>query len=408
MVFHAFREKYASLGRFAGNIRLSNLTLDEITQLEGVMHKNYHGKKSITITATALEKVLAESRFAQLTWKEILEGYFGQPLIVKQDVKEQQEAERDNFFQSLICEKQSAGTEWIVQAMNEKSSGYFILVKQYNENRNQLQEAIRMFLTVVEQLPIHFGKRERLPVFAAKVTGNPHALDDGTLLRRLLDAFLAYNLKLNKALDQKTADVEWKNQLLYHAGLIKEGLSNDILVYGIQGEVEQGKAHLGLLGFYQMQEPIKLTLLSLSHLIRVQGNQDVYVLENPAVFSELIQKYPDISAVCICGQPGLAAWVLLDLLCQAHILWYAGDFDPEGLMIAQTLKKRYGDCLNFWDYQSDYYIRALSDVQLSQARLKKLENIDEEELQEIKKAMLYHQKAAYQEKMLEFAYQIND
>ena len=33
--------------------------------------------------------------------------------------------------------------------------------------------------------------------------------------------------------------------------------------------------------------------------------------------------------------------LLLDLLKEDHSFWYAGDFDPEGLLIAQNLKERY-------------------------------------------------------------------
>ena len=42
------------------------------------------------------------------------------------------------------------------------------------------------------------------------------------------------------------------------------------------------------------------------------------------------------------GQPRLSSLLLLDLFAKAKMeVWYAGDFDPEGLLIAQKLKQYY-------------------------------------------------------------------
>ena len=52
----------------------------------------------------------------------------------------------------------------------------------------------------------------------------------------------------------------------------------------------------------------------------------------------------------------------------------------------------------------DLYEQNLSDVTLNKRRLKQLDQIFIEELQEIKEDMKYQKKAAYQEIMLEFIY----
>lgn len=40
------------------------------------------------------------------------------------------------------------------------------------------------------------------------------------------------------------------------------------------------------------------------------------------------------------------------------MLYYSGDYDPEGLGIAQRLKDRYKDRLILWEYKPEYYLRA--------------------------------------------------
>lgn len=54
-----------------------------------------------------------------------------------------------------------------------------------------------------------------------------------------------------------------------------------------------------------------------------------------------------------------------------------------------------------WNYSIDLYEQNLSDVTLNKRRLKQLDQIFIEELQEIKEDMKYQKKAAYQESMLE-------
>ena len=84
-----------------------------------------------------------------------------------------------------------------------------------------------------------------------------------------------------------------------------------------------------------------------------------------------------------------------------HNFYYHGDFDPEGLLIAQRLKERYGESLQLWNYRADWYERYLSDVNLSEVRMKKLEKVYLPELLEVKMQMQKRKRAAYQEAMLD-------
>ena len=101
------------------------------------------------------------------------------------------------------------------------------------------------------------------------------------------------------------------------------------------------------------------------------------------------------------GQPRLATLLLLDFLKEKHSFYYHGDFDPEGLLIAQRLKERYGERLRLWNYRADWYERYLSDVNLSEVRMRKLEKVYLPELLEVKMQMQKRKRAAYQEAMLD-------
>ncbi len=54
--------------------------------------------------------------------------------------------------------------------------------------------------------------------------------------------------------------------------------------------------------FFENREPVKLTLQTIGRLEKVCGqSSQVYVVENPAVFSVLIWEYPQRTVICGMG-----------------------------------------------------------------------------------------------------------
>ena len=93
--------------------------------------------------------------------------------------------------------------------------------------------------------------------------------------------------------------------------------------------------------------------------------------------------------------------MLLDLFDKNTVFSYAGDFDPEGLLIAEKLKKRYGDRLAFWKYEPGMYLKYMSEEKLTNQRIKKLDGVRDATLHKIAELMREEGRAAYQESMLE-------
>lgn len=403
VLFKKIREKYYSLGYLGGSVTLSDLSLEEKQQLSGFFQKDFTENKTITISLKFMEKALSNSKFCMLDWMEILETYYGEPFTTKKEIYLQAEKKKADFFQGILDEfRGTSGERWLERCLKQKDEGYQLLMQQYKMQPEQLTIVLKLLFSGIAKLPIvlqnqeHTAaiKRVRIPIFAAQVSGNPHFFDNGTLAEKLLILFLKDY--------QKTANNS-KEQLLYDAGLLRDDLSNYTLTYGIEAMDLQGEPHKGIQGFLENKEPVQLTLLTVSRLGRVcpKFGDKVYIVENPAVFSALSEMIPDIALICGNGQIRMATLALLDLFEKDVEFWYAGDFDPEGLLIAQRLRKRYGTQLHFWNYKKCYYERYVSDVILDSKRKKKLERIDEEELLEIKDAILTNGRAAYQEMLIQ-------
>jgi hypothetical protein len=98
----------------------------------------------------------------------------------------------------------------------------------------------------------------------------------------------------------------------------------------------------------------------------------------------------------------LASLILLDkLIDNVEAIYYAGDFDPEGILIADKLSRRYGDKLRLWRYTAEDYKRIKSEKKISSIRLKQLGNVIQPELQELKEVVAKQKVAAYQELLIQ-------
>lgn len=399
-LFRKMKEKYAGLGHLGGSVVLTGLTREEKEQLGGFFQKDYTDNKTVTVSAKLLERCLSESRFGGITPEMLLSVWFDGDLTTKKEERERERKRQEEYFSSiLLYGRDTPAGRWLAGVLGEHGSGYSLVMQQYREDPERLREILNNVMKASAFLAKR-GKPELLPVFAAGVTGNPHYFDQGTAAEKIFAAFLLSQTSGEQ--DAGLSGAEQKNRLFYRAGILRDDLSNEVLCYGLRAWKQDGELHEGVEGFFREKEPVRLTLRTLGGLSRVlAARREICVVENPAVLSAVTAHDPGCAAVCVNGQPRLSALVLLDLLNEEHSFLYAGDFDPEGLLIAQRLKERYGGALRFWKYETKWYYKYLSDVRLDEKRLRKLEKIRLPELQEIKECIRKEKRAAYQETMLE-------
>ncbi|MFI9463263.1 TIGR02679 family protein [Streptomyces xiamenensis] len=171
-----------------------------------------------------------------------------------------------------------------------------------------------------------------LSTFAARTTGDAHALDTGPLATLTLDAIRA----LTGA--PAGSGAQWRREVWASAGVLLDELSSQVLTLNLPGDTgtPTGRALSALTG-----EP---TLLTLRQLVRnppcFPGDGTVYVCENPTVTlaSADLLSANSPPLVCLRGQPSMAAVTLLRLLAEAGwTVRYHGDFDWGGIRIATRL-----------------------------------------------------------------------
>lgn len=108
--------------------------------------------------------------------------------------------------------------------------------------------------------------------------------------------------------------------------------------------------------------------------------------------------YPESACMCMNGQPKLAALVALELFAASGTtVYYSGDFDPEGLWIAQRLAIFYPETFHFLNMDETSYLKCLSKEPISDTRLKQLDRITDSRLLGTVARMRIEKMAGYQE-----------
>ena len=432
-LLRGFREKYLSYGRFAGTVTLKNLKESEREDLEGFLLRNYHGKKSASVSAERFEKALSGSRFAGISGKDVLELYFREPVEGRKEQRQREDRQWTALLDRAKKEAGSLAVRWIdeisemlsgeiserrrtaAESSREAAGGFLsYLKKRDREAGGNLDEAERLLMLgvrILDALPV--GKvsdpsgmpARYLAVFAAEITGNPHAFDAGTKDGKYLEMLAEWYVRrteMEEGVDRGFSAFR-KQRLYLKAGLLQDDVSNYALAAGIRAKNRKGKLHAGMEGFLEEGEPVQIPLSVIAgwKSASCPGTR-MYIVENPSVYAVLCGKWDrKCGLMCMNGQPRFSALLLLDLLSQSGIeVWYAGDIDPEGLLIAQRLKRYYQGEFHYWHMSAVDYEMCMSAEPISQRRQKMLEKVEDPELKATVEALQKSGKAGYQENML--------
>ncbi len=195
---------------------------------------------------------------------------------------------------------------------------------------------------VVRNLP---SPGEPIGRFAARMTGDAHALDDD---RPLATLALRAASTLSDLPDGNGA--EWRREVWASVGLMRDELSTTAITLGFTG-------HPGLEAW--LGQPVHLTLRQLVRDPPRLAKVDVFVCENPVVVAaaadHLGPSCPPL--VCTSGQPSAAVMHLLRLIVGARgTLRYHGDFDWGGIRIANVLHDRVP--FTPWRFDTTSYLAA--------------------------------------------------
>ena len=245
--------------------------------------------------------------------------------------------------------------------------------------------------------------------FAAMLTGNPHAFDNGTADGNFLYQIIQMDME-SRSIKIEASEIfpAYKRQKSYlMAGIMLDDISNYAMLYQVQAVKKDGSIHQGMAGFAREQHIVQVPLAVISEWELLRCSQDeIYIVENPSVFAVLCGKEKEKNTrrayMCMNGQPRLAGLMVLELLAKSGTkVYYAGDLDPEGILIAQKLSRYYKGEFHYWHMETEDYEKCKSEEVISPKRMKILERITDDRLKPVVERIKAYGTAGYQEMLME-------
>lgn len=377
-------KKYKSLGKFSGVIKINDLTNEEATALSRFLGVSLIAGEDIVIKVKQFLKIMSNSKYSDFDINILVKEYFNIELISNKDVKSKKESEESKFYDALILDNK-LGSKWLRDVVSCKNETYKLIHKRYLQNKTNLKREIVNIQSLINNLP---SKKVPLSIYSAKYTQDPHYIDFDSAHSILFFHALAY---ISNSVYPLTR--ESKIRLLDKYNIEIDNFSNFVITYNLLTDKEY------INSFSKNSETLILNLQNIMNINSFNGiNKKVFIFENPSILSEIMANGLDISVIITSGFINLSVYLLLDKLVEGgNKLYYNGDFDPEGLLIANKLKEKYDKSIEFICYTKDDYYNCISHNIVTKKRLNKLQNVNVEELDIIKHLLICNNKAAYQE-----------
>lgn len=401
-IFIELKRKWQIYGKLSGYIILKNATLKEKEALKALIGKPYEGE-NIKFKISDFEDAIAESKFQGLRLKEILECYFKENLITNKDKKLRKEEEIQLFFNQVYEEVKlnyynKKLLSWLQTVWKNRKYGYNIIIKEYNESKENIKYIILNICKAINYLEL-LNERIKLAILSAKITLNPHYFD----IKSVEGNMFVEALSFMKDID-KPKNAEERLELYYLSGIEIDDISSFTTLYGISLYTKEG-LHLSYENFIKMNECYLVSLSNLNKIIKADcKNKIVFVVENQMVFSHICEKieHKDVSMICTSGQLKTSSLIIIDLLCNSGCkVYYSGDIDPEGILIADKLIKRNRNLIFPWRMSLQDYKLCKSKKELTTSRIKKLDKIENKDFLEIINELKKEKLAGYQELLIE-------
>ena len=399
-IFLEVYNKYKKYGKITGSFTLKAVNTQERQILSNFDSKVWvQGKAKIKCS---IVRDLFNRKLKEYSFEELLVKVVGKELKTNKEVKDEEKEQEEKFYNDILkASDDGVGKQWFIEILDKKKYGYNIIVRKYKSEIRNLKELKRKIILIINslnKLPYLNNEYENIAVFSAVNTKDSHFFDNDKFTGRLF--IKAISFILNK---DEPKDINEINELYYEVGILKDEISNHTTIYGLNAFNRDNSEVKAINSFNIWKEPLQISISNLLKIDYLEAiNNTVFIFENPAVFHKILKVNGDnISLICTSGQLNLSSYILLNKIRNLKNIYYAGDFDPEGLMIAYKIKKRYKDKVKFLNYTRESYINTMSNNIIEEKSMSQLNKINCSELDEVINELRINKRAAYQELLID-------
>lgn len=351
-----------------GSVRIAPLSKEEARELSGLLGRRrpFRRGESCAVELSRLDQALRTGTRWRVGLWEAVELAHDRPLGDEPARKASELAAVDALWNDALehelCRHDQRVAAWIDSLRSTGALARAVPALRWRPlgERLEAQSALlRDSLVVLAALRGRSARREpptARTLIADELFGDPHALDDGRPLERILTGALAFLAGV-----QRPVSAIDRRELWRHAGASLDALSASVLVLGLRPAPE-GPYARSCLERTLAGTPDLLTLHGLQRdPLRFPGAAVVFSCENRTVIEAaagaLGAQAPPL--VCTSGWPNSAVSVLFEMLIDGGAeIRHHGDFEWGGVRIAAWLRARLG--ASRWRYDAPSYETAAS------------------------------------------------
>lgn len=401
-IFLEVYSKYKKYGKITGSFTLKAATAEERRILSNFDSKSLIEGKAKIKSVTVRE--LFNRKLKDYSFEELLVKVVGKELKTNKEIKDEEKEQEEKFYEYILksCDN-GIGKQWFIEILDKKKYGYNIIARKYKSEReiNKLEELKRKIILTINslnKLPYLNNEYENIAVFSAVNTRDSHFFDIDKFTGRLFIKAISFIIDKDEP-----KDINEINEVYYEVGILKDEISNHTTIYGLNAFEKDNSEVTAVNSFNLWREPLQISISNLLKIDYLKAvNNTVFIFENPAVFHKVLKETGNnISLICTSGQLNLSSYILLNKIRDLKNIYYAGDFDPEGLMIAYKLKERYKGKVRFLNYTRESYINTMSNNLIEEKSMSQLNKINCSELDEVIRELRINKRSAYQELLID-------
>lgn len=396
-IMEVIYKQYCKYGEAKGNVVLSDVSSEECDAANEIVDpERPFAPPLIKFSLRDFEAGLKNTRFENTDLRYITEAYLGKRIVTKKEISVAAEEIKNTVFNRVreinsgcYCEK------WLEKMIAQKDFGYKTVICEINVSPGEAEKILGNVCMTINSR--QNAEPVQLAVLSAEITGDSHYFDNTRTAGKLLLKGLACTAEMPES---KYAEEE--KAIYAKFGIEPDSVSSMTATIGIRLYKTDMREHPAFKIFADTGE---ICLISMANLMGISGADSdgkvVIAVENPMVFTALSGAAAEYGCglICTAGQLKTSGIRLLQMLSESGCkILYAGDFDPEGLQIADKILRRFSEYdVHAWHMSAEDYNAIEKGDELSEKRLNKLNSIRSHELVSAVNAIRSERCAAYQE-----------
>lgn len=352
-LFRLFKEELLKHRKIKGYVKLDLFKPRELESVAYFFNVSIESLKSKgRVDLEAFDRKLDSPPYNGIDLTQLLEAYFDENLLSLSTKEERK------YYLKKLEEEFSLLKDWIAYLRRNTQDTKWIQ-EMIEESSHQFEKYVLYLSEGIRLLP---SRPIRLSVFSQIITLDADAFQPSQPLGKLWLHVLSETNRLHaiepiRLPDSKQAE----DKLLREFNLFREDISDSVTVANCYAETQAGyhpmweaAVHTQSVLTVPLREVIKLTAVYPAHHRGI-----VWVIDNPELFTRILDEVPKIPMICPREKWDCATWELFDRVEESGFeLRFVGDFTPKSIVRAEELLLHYPTQSKTWKMDISTYINA--------------------------------------------------